>query len=97
MRASVASITSYIFFDRGECSTLCIAEDLVVTDDDITLRLREEKGHKAPHAGMRNTRQIACSDLSRVGNLLRAYFAGTNTMGPPLTRRCALSREEDKI
>ena len=45
---------------------------------------------------MRNTRQIGCSDLPRVVNLLRAYFAGTITMGPPLTRRWALSHVEDK-
>jgi len=66
-----------------------------MTNDYITLRQREEKGHKALRAGMRNTRQIACSDLPRVVNLLRAYFAGTSTMGPPLARRWALSREGD--
>ncbi len=51
LQASLASITSYIFFNRGECKALCLAEDLVVTDDYITLRLREEKGHKQgpPH------------------------------------------------
>ena len=68
----------------------------MVTNDHITLRQGEEKGHKALRAGMRNTRQICCSDLSRVGNLLRVYFAGTNTLSPPLERRWALSRAEDK-
>ncbi len=68
----------------------------MVTNDHITLRLREEKGHKALRAGMRNTRHIACSDLPRVGNLLRAYFPGIDTKGPPLARRWALSHEEDK-
>ena len=96
MRASVASIVSYVFFNRGECSALCLTEDLVETTDHITLRLREEKGHKALRAGMQNTRQIGCSELPRVGHMLRAYFAGTNTVGPPLARRCALSRVEDK-
>jgi hypothetical protein len=96
LRASVASIVSYVFFNRGECSAICLTEDLVVTNDNITLRMREEKGHKSLRAGMRNTRQIGCSDLPRVGNLLMAYFAGTNTMGPPLARRWALSRVEDK-
>ncbi len=96
MRASVASIGSYIFFNRGECSTLYITEDLVVTNDHITLRLREEKGNKALCAGMRNTRHIACSDMPRVGNQLRAYFAGISTMGPPLARRWALNLEGDK-
>jgi len=65
MRASVASISSNIFFNRGECNAFCLAEDLVVTDDYITLRLREEKGHKTLRSGIRNTRQIACSDLPR--------------------------------
>jgi hypothetical protein len=96
MRASVASVVSYIFFNRGECTALCLTEDLVVTNDHITLRLREEKGHKAFRAGMRNTRQIACSDLPRVENMLRAYFVGTNTIIPPLARRWAMNREEDK-
>ena len=31
-----------------------------------------------------------------VVNLLRAYFAGTSTMGPPLARRWALTHDEDK-
>ncbi len=34
--------------------------------------------------------------MPRIGHLLRAYFAGVNTMGPPLARRWALCREEDK-
>ncbi len=89
LRSSVASIVSYGFFNRGECSALCLIEDMVVTNDHITLRLREEKGHKALRAGMRNTRHIGCSGLPRVGNLLKAYFAGTSTMGPPLARRWA--------
>jgi len=96
LRASVASIASYIFFNRGECSALCLGEDLVVTSEHITLRLRGEKGKKDLRAGLRNTRQIACSDLPRVAHMLRAYFAGVSTMGPPLTHRWALCREEDK-
>ena len=69
-RASVASIVSYVFINRGARSALSLTEDLVVTNDHITLRLREEKGHKTLRAGMRNTRQIGCSDLPRVVNLL---------------------------
>ena len=68
----------------------------MVTNDHITLRLREEKGHKTLRAGMRNTRRIGCSDLPRVGNLLKAYIAGTSTMAPPLARRWALNRSEGK-
>jgi hypothetical protein len=96
IRASVASIASFIFFNRGECNVLCLAEDLVVTTDHITLRLREEEGNKGLRASLRNTRQIACSDLPRVGHMLRAYFAGVGTMGSPLKRRWTLCREEDK-
>ena len=91
-----ASVASYIFFNRGECIAFCLAKDMVVTNDHITLRLREGKGKKGLRAGLRNTRQIACYDLPRAGHLLRACFAGINTMGPPLTRRWALCREEDK-
>ncbi len=68
----------------------------MVTDDHIMLRRREEKGHTALRAGMRTTRQIVCSDLPTVGNLLRAYFVGIGTMGPPLARRWALSHEDNK-
>jgi hypothetical protein len=96
LRALVASISSYVFFNSGECNALCLATDMVITTDHITIRLREEKGKKSLRAGLRSTRRIACSDLPRVGHLLRAYFAGVNTMGPPLARRWALCREEDK-
>ncbi len=68
----------------------------MMTNDHITLRLREEKGHKSLRAGMRNTRQIGCSDLLKVVNLLRASFAGTRTMGHTLARRWALTHAEDK-
>ncbi len=90
LQASVASIASFIFFNRGECSALCLAEDLVVTTDYITLRLREEKGKKGLRAGLRNTRHTACSDLPRVGNMLRAYFVGVTIMGTPRARRWVL-------
>ena len=39
LRASIASISSYIFFNRGEYNALCLADDMVVTTDHITLRL----------------------------------------------------------
>jgi len=34
--------------------------------------------------------------LPIVAHMLRAYVDGVSTMGPPLTRKWALSREEDK-
>ncbi len=63
LRASVASVANYIFFNRGECSAPCPKEDLVVTIEHITLRMREVKGKKALRAGLRSTRQIAYFDL----------------------------------
>ncbi len=75
---------------------MCLTEDLVATNEHITLRLREKKGKKALCAGLRSIRQIACSKLPRVGNLLCAYFAGVVTMGPSFIRRWALSRGENK-
>jgi len=40
LRALVASITDYIFFNRGKCSALCLAEDLVIITGHITHQLR---------------------------------------------------------
>ena len=55
-RASVASISSYIFFNRGECSALYLAEGLVVTTDNITFRfgMRKERRASAPASEIRH-------------------------------------------
>ena len=82
LRACVASIVSYVFFNRRECIALCPIEDLVVTSDHITLRLREEKGHKALRAGMRNTMQIGRSDLPRVRKPAKGVLHGHQYHGP---------------
>jgi hypothetical protein len=59
LRALVAVIAAYIFFSRGECNALCLAEHLVVTTDHIILRLREENGKMGLRPGLRYTRKIA--------------------------------------
>jgi hypothetical protein len=46
LRASVASIASYTLFNRGECSSGALSEDVVVDDAHITLLLRDENGKK---------------------------------------------------
>ncbi len=69
----------------------------MVTINHITLREIEEKRKKTFHAGLRGTRQVTCSNMPiRVDSILRAYFAGINTTGPPLARRWNIYREEDK-
>ena len=49
LRAAVASIASYLFFNRGECSAYTFSSDLIVDDTHITLLLRKEKGRKNVH------------------------------------------------
>ncbi len=51
LRASVATITSYMFFNRGECGGCAERGDIVVDENFITLLLRPEKGKKALGAG----------------------------------------------
>ena len=51
LRVAVATVTAYVFFNRGECSACAKAHDVVVNDTLITLLLRHEKGHKGLKAG----------------------------------------------
>ena len=94
LRACVASVTAYAYFNRGECAALALCEDLVVDDDFLTLRLRFEKRGKSRRAGRRNIRQTRSAALPRVAALLRGFFRGTESMGLRL-RRWALAPEED--
>jgi hypothetical protein len=55
-----------MLFNRGECSSTTLANDLVVDDAHITLRLRNEKGHKAGNKGQRTFREIAVLDAPRL-------------------------------
>ena len=54
LRATAASVASYLFFNRGECSAGALVEDLVIDDIHITLLLRHEKGQKTLNEGQRN-------------------------------------------
>ena len=98
LRAAVATITAYMFFNRGECGACALRGDIVVNEDFITLLLRQEKGKKALAAGLMNVRQIPCSQAPRIAALLGSFFKGQKSMkkrkGPPL-RRWALSPAED--
>jgi len=58
LRAAIATISSYVFFNRGECSSCALAKDRVVSSTHITMLLRHEKGKKGLLAGYMNVRQI---------------------------------------
>jgi hypothetical protein len=83
-----------MFFNRGECSATALSNDLIVDDSHITLRLRNEKGHKARNKGQRSVRQIAVLDAPRPAAALAAYFTGTAKLGHR-KRRWALTPAED--
>ena len=76
LRAAVATITNYIFFNRGECGACALHGDIVVNDNFVTLLLRDEKGKKALGAGRRNVRQIPCRQAPRFAALLLDFSAG---------------------
>jgi hypothetical protein len=75
LRDTVATITAYMSFNRRECGACAPSGDIVVDIMFVTLLLREEKGKKALGAGLRNVRQISCSEPPRFAALLRAFFA----------------------
>ena len=81
MRACIASIASYMFFNRGECSSTALSNDLIIDDAHITQRLCNEDGHIARNKGQRTVRQIAVLDAPRLAAVLRAYFIGAPTLG----------------
>jgi hypothetical protein len=76
LRAVVAAITAYMFFNRGECGACSLHGDIVVDNDFVTLLLRDEKGKKALGAGRRNVRQIPCIEAPRFAAILRSLFTG---------------------
>ena len=92
LRACVAVITAYVFFNRGECGALVLSEDLYVDDTHITLLLRNEKGKKGVRT--KTVRQIHAANLLRVAELLRAYCKGSAPRGR-FKRRWALSPSDD--
>jgi hypothetical protein len=56
LRVYIAYIASYMFFNRGECTSTALVEDLVADDSPITLRLRNNKEQKALNKGQRMVR-----------------------------------------
>jgi hypothetical protein len=98
LRAAVATITSFMFLNRGECGANALLGDIVVEEDCITLLLRGEKGKKNLQDGQRTVRQIPAGAVPRVASLLRAFFAGQNSMRGLLgqrLRRWSLTPQED--
>jgi hypothetical protein len=94
LRACIASIASYMLFNRGECNSIALSNDLIVDDAHITLRLRNEKGHNARNKGKRTVRQIAVFDAPIPVAALAAYFSGTATLGHR-KRRWVVTPPED--
>ena len=45
-RAAVATITAYMFFNRGECGACALSGDIVVDEDFVILLLQQEKESK---------------------------------------------------
>jgi hypothetical protein len=95
LRAAVASIASYLFFNRGECSACALSSDLIVDDKHITLLLRKEKGRKNVHEGNMRVRQVPCDRVPRIAAMLATFLTRARSMGQR-TRRWALSHAEDK-
>jgi hypothetical protein len=95
LRAAVASMVSYIFFNRGECSACALTSDLVVDKKHITLLLRKEKGLKNLQEGHMRTRQVPCDRAPRIAAMLAAFITRTGKMGQR-RHRWALSPAEDK-
>ena len=94
LRACVAVITAYVFFNRGECGALLVLTgDLYVDSRHITLLLRHEKGKQGRSA--KTVRQLPAAHLPRVAELLRAFCAGSALRGR-FRRRWALSLAEDR-
>jgi hypothetical protein len=90
LRATAASVPSYMFFNRGECSACALVEDLVIDDTHITLMLRHEKVLKILNVEQRNARQVSSSEASRITSMLASFFTRAGAMGPR-THRWTLS------
>ena len=81
LRAIVASMVSYIFFNRGECRACALASDLVVDKTHITLLLRKEKGLKNLQEGHMRTTQVPCDMAPRIAAMLATFITKTGKMG----------------
>jgi len=94
LRAAAASIASYVFVNREECSACALVNDLVINYTHIALLLRHEKGRQTLNEGERNARQVPSSEAPRIAAMLAAFFTGAGSMGPR-TRRWALAPAEE--
>ncbi len=81
LRESIASIVSYLFFIRGECSACALSSDLIVDDKHITLLLRKEKGRKNVQEGNMRARQAPRDGVPRVAAMLAAFVTRARAMG----------------
>jgi hypothetical protein len=98
LRAAIATIASYVFFNRGECSACALLRYLVVSNTRITLLPQREKGRKGVNAGYMKVRQIASNESPRIAALLKAFFKEQAYMARPrdsLARRWSISPRED--
>jgi len=75
LRATIAYILAYLFFNRGECSACINVGNLVISDTHITPLSRDEKDHKGRQAEHRNCRHIPTNLVLRVAAVLRGCFA----------------------
>jgi hypothetical protein len=97
LRACIATITSYVFFCRGECGACARREDLVVNTTHITLRLSKEKGHQHLREGCKHTRHILAEDMPRVARAIKAFFKGTIRRGKMPARRWTMTKMEHEM
>jgi len=80
LRVAYATITAYMFFNRGECGACVLRGDIVVGSNFVTLILRREKGKNALGVKLLNVRHIPCDETPRFAALLRVFFAGYHSM-----------------
>ncbi len=97
LRATAASIASYLFFNRGECSACVLVDDLVINNTHITLLLRHEKGQQTLNEGERNARQVLSSEAPRNAAMLGTFFTSAGTMGPRSRHRALAPVEETEL
>ena len=90
LRVVVASVVSYLFFNRGECNACALSSDIVIDKMHITLLLREEKGMKNLQEGHMRSRQVPCEGVPRIAVVLASFITDAGSMGQR-TRRLDLS------
>jgi hypothetical protein len=70
LRPAIATITTYMFFNRGECDACALHGDIVVDNSFVTLLLRQEKRKKTLGAGLLRFRHIPYNEAPRFAALL---------------------------